>query len=77
MTLESFQQEMDKLHTWSKQGCLDGNCQIEKPKGMHTNASCNCNPREFAEHLLWLACEVESAYPHKHQRWIKKHDRTT
>lgn len=26
-------------------GCTDGNCVIERPKGMHTNGGCHCYRR--------------------------------
>ena len=32
MTLESFQQEMDKLHTWSKQGASMETARSKSPK---------------------------------------------
>ena len=64
MSLKDFQAEMAKVNGWAQHGCSDGGCQIEKPKGMHTNGGCRCNPRKFSEYLLWLACEVE-----KHGRY--------
>lgn len=66
MSLQAFQLEIEKLYKWAHHGCSDGGCQIEVNKGMHTNGGCQCNPRNFAEHLLWLACEAE-----KHGRKIK------
>ncbi len=67
MSLTDFQAEMERLNRWAQHGCTDGGCQIEKPKGMHTNGGCRCNPREFAEYLLWLACEVEKHG--RYRRW--------
>lgn len=68
ISLDQFQSEIEKLYNWSKQGCLNGNCQIKKPTGMHTNASCFCNPRDFADQLLWLACELDK---YSRKRWMK------
>lgn len=67
MSLKDFQAEMAKLNGWAQHGCSDGCCQIEKPKGMHTNGGCRCSPREFSEYLLWLACEVEKHG--RYRRW--------
>lgn len=67
MPLKDFQAEIVKLSEWAQRGCSDGGCQIEKPKGMHTNGGCQCSPREFAKHLLWLAREVEK---YGRRRWL-------
>ena len=40
-SLKDFQAEMAKLNGWAQHGCSDGGCQIEKPKGMHTNGGSN------------------------------------
>ena len=69
MKLSEFQKEMDELHRWAMHGCSDGGCQIERPKGMHTNGGCRCHPRRFSEHLLWLACELDKL---GRQRWEKE-----
>lgn len=66
MSLKDFQAEMERLNRWAQHGCLDGCCQIEPPKGMHTNGGCRCHPKSFAAHLLWLACEIEK---HGRRRW--------
>jgi hypothetical protein len=62
--LREFQARMNSLNHMAQHGCGNGGCQIEKPKGMHTNAGCFCTPRRFSEELLWLAAEVE-----KHGRY--------
>lgn len=67
ITLKQFQQEIQTLNDWAQHGCSDGYCQIERKGGMHTNASCTCNPRDFAERLLWLACELDRH--RKYGRW--------
>jgi len=67
ISLKDFQTEIAKLNGWVQHGCSDGGCQIEKPKGMHTNGGCRCNPREFAEYLLWLSCEIEKHG--RYRRW--------
>ena len=67
ITLKQFQAEMQTLNEWAQHGCSDGYCQIERKRGMHTNASCTCNPRDFAERLLWLACELDKH--RKYGRW--------
>jgi hypothetical protein len=59
MSLKDFQDHVAKLNEWAQHGCRNGGCQIEQPQGMHTNGGCRCLPKDFAEHLLWLACEVE------------------
>lgn len=69
ITLSKFQQEIKDLNIWAQHGCSDGYCQIEQKKGMCTNASCRCNPRDFAERLFWLACELDKYG--KYKRWIK------
>ena len=69
MTLQNFQKEMEQLHGWSKHGCLDGGCQIERPKGQHTNGGCRCSPRAFSAHLLELAAQLEEMG--KYARWDK------
>jgi len=69
ITLSNFQKEIKILNDWAQHGCSDGYCQIEQKKGMHTNASCRCNPRDFAERLFWLACELDKYG--KYKRWIK------
>jgi len=75
ISLKDFQAEMAKLNGWAQHGCSDGGCQIEKPKGMHTNGGCRCNPREFSEYLLWLACEVEKHG--RYRRWPNVPDQAT
>jgi hypothetical protein len=75
MSLKDFQAEMAKLNGWAQHGCSDGGCQIEKPKGMHTNGGCRCNPRKFSEYLLWLACEVEKHG--RYHRWLNVKDQAT
>lgn len=64
MTLQEFQHKMDRLHHWAKHGCLDGGCQIERPKGQHTNGGCRCSPRAFSNHLLELAAQLEGMGKH-------------
>lgn len=37
-------------------GCLDGNCVIIRPKGMHTNGGCRCSEdRDKARRVMALA----------------------
>lgn len=72
ISLEDFQKEMEKLHHWSQHGCTNHGCRIEPPKGMGTNSTCHCTPRAFAEHLLWLACELDKHG--KYGRWPNEKD---
>jgi len=65
MKLEDFQKEMNHLNEWAQHGCCDGSCQIEKPKGMHTNGGCRCSPRAFSDCLLDLASRLESMGKYK------------
>ena len=67
MTLKEFQEELDELNRWAQHGCADGGCEIEPPKGMHTNGGCRCSPRYFSESLLWLACKLDEYG--KYRRW--------
>lgn len=64
ITLLDFQAEIEKINQWAQHGCSNGGCQIEQPKGQHTNGRCNCNPYAFSERLLELAGKVE-----KHGRY--------
>jgi hypothetical protein len=59
ISLRDFQKAMESLNRWAQHGCTNHGCRIEPPKGMGTNAICSCTPRAFAEHLLWLACELD------------------
>lgn len=69
ISLADFQKEMNKLNEWAKYGCSNHGCRINPPKGMGTNATCQCIPRSFSEHLLWLACELEKYRKYNH--WPK------
>jgi hypothetical protein len=75
ISLNDFKAEMAKLNRWAQHGCSDGGCQIEKPKGMHTNGGCRCDPRAFSGYLLWLACEVEKHG--RYRRWPKAKEHPT
>lgn len=70
ISLLAFQGELERLCRWANHGCGDGSCQIQKPKGQQTNASCRCHPKEFAERLLYLACEVDKY--EKYKKWNKE-----
>ena len=69
MTLNEFQAEMAKLNEWAQHGCSDGGCQIEPPKGMHTNGRCRCFPSDFYGYLRWLT--VELGEYKLHRQWKK------
>lgn len=68
MSLGDFQTELTKLQLWASHGCRDGDCQILRPVGMHTNGGCRCSPKNMADRLLWLACELEK---YGRRRWPK------
>jgi hypothetical protein len=67
MTPEAIANQLEYLAKRLRNGCGDGNCQIKIPAGMHTNASCVCDPTRFASQLLGLslACEEHG------RRWQK------
>ena len=48
MTLRDFQKELESIYNWSTKGCGNHGCVINPPKGMGTNASCQCYPQAFA-----------------------------
>jgi hypothetical protein len=69
MTLRDFQTELEHIYNWATKGCGNHGCVINPPKGMGTNASCQCSPQSFADALLDLGEQVvpESRY----KKWDK------
>ena len=65
MTLQDFQKELESIYIWSTKGCGNHGCIINPPKGMGTNASCQCYPQAFADELLYLAQQVEPQFRYK------------
>lgn len=43
------------------EGCLDGNCIIRKPKGMHTNGGCRCMTNFTRSQLTLLGSRLRAA----------------
>lgn len=58
-TLENLSESVDRLSARLKHGCGNHGCRINPPKGMGTNATCKCSPREIARLLLDLAALTE------------------
>lgn len=53
-TLEEIQEGLARLARQLKYGCGDGSCQVQTPRGMHTNGGCRCHPRDVSQTLLDL-----------------------
>lgn len=70
MTLKELQVELERIARWSINGCTNHGCVISPPKGMGTNATCQCTPHAFSERLLWLAAEIEPT--NKYARFEKE-----
>lgn len=44
-----------------RNGCGNGGCRVNPPKGQATNATCQCNPRKVASFLLTMSIDLEEA----------------
>jgi hypothetical protein len=70
MTLPEFQKELNNFNNWVQNGCGNHGCVIKQPKGMGTNAGCQCSPHRFSEILLWLAAEIEPENKRDQFNWL-------
>ena len=59
MTPESVASNLEYLANRLRNGCGNAGCQVKEPVGLHTNGSCNCQPKNYARTLMGLAIECE------------------
>ena len=66
-TLKDARESIASIADQLEYGCGDGHCKILRPRGMHTNATCQCSPRDISRHLLDIAAEIEAMG----KEWVK------
>lgn len=69
--LEDLREELLSLIGRLNNGCGAGDCCIQHPGGMHTNASCRCHPRSIEKRIRRLADEL-AAYPIGSVAWARR-----
>lgn len=60
ISIEDFRRSIKILYDQSLFGCGNGGCRINKPTGMHTNASCKCSAKQIAKYMRMVADTLES-----------------